>query len=134
MMRSTLACLIGFAALCVASTASAEDLDTSKPLTCKLNGSAQCDAEAACIVVTLEQIDLSQDLQVDFANNQLASKGGERTSPIDDVDVLDGVLVLQGHQNGRGWTMVIDRTTGHLSAALAETAGAFVLAGECSAN
>ena len=131
MMRLNFTCLIGLAAICAATTASAENLDASKPLVCTLNGSAQCNAEAACIQVTLDQIDLSQELRVDFANRQLSSKLNERTSPIDDIDELDTVLVLQGHQNGRGWTMVIDRATGHLSAALAESAGAFVISGEC---
>ena len=134
MMRSNLALLIGIAMLLAASAAAAEGIDTSKQLTCKLNGSSQCDAAAACIAVTLDQIDLSDTILVDFANNRLASNAGERTSPIDDVDVLESVLVVQGHQNGRGWTMVIDRTSGHLSAALAETAGAFVLAGVCAAD
>jgi hypothetical protein len=46
--------------------------------------------------------------------------------------VLDAVLVLQGCQNGRGWTMVIDRETGHLSTALADALGAFVLTGACT--
>ena len=43
-------------------------------------------------------------------------------------------IVVQGHQNGRGWTMVIDRETGHLSATLTETPGAFILAGACLAE
>jgi hypothetical protein len=134
MMRSNLSCLIGLAAICLATAATAETLDASKPLTCMLNASAQCDTEATCIQVTLEQIDLSKDLRVDFANGLLSSKLDDRTSPIDDVDELDTVLVLQGHQNGRGWTMVIDRASGNLSAALAESAGAFVLSGECRAD
>jgi hypothetical protein len=134
MTRSNHVFLTGLAVLLAAGTASAEPLDTTKALTCTLNGSSQCDAVAACIPVTLEQIDLTDTLLVDFANNQLTSKANERTSPIDDVDVLETVLVVQGHQNGRGWTMVIDRETGHLSAALAEIAGSFVLAGDCAAN
>jgi len=133
-MRSNLVFLIGIAVSFAGPAASAEGLDASKQLTCTLNGSSQCDAEAACIPVTLDQIDLSDTIVVDFANGRLASKVNERTSPIDDVDVLEGVLVVQGHQNGRGWTMVIDRTSGHLSAALTETEGAFVLAGECAAD
>jgi hypothetical protein len=131
MMKSKLACLIGLTALCVAGVSAAQGLDTSKPLACTLSGSAQCNAEAACIDVTVEEINLSKDFRVDFENALLASETDERTSPIDDIDALDGVLVLQGHQNGRGWTMVIDRASGRLSAALVETAGAFVLAGEC---
>ena len=120
--------------LLAASAAAAEGIDTSKQLTCKLNGSSQCDAAAACIAVTLDQIGLSDTILVDFANNRLSSNADERTSPIDDVDMLESVLVVQGHQNGRGWTMVIDRTSGHLSATLAETEGSFVLAGECTAD
>lgn len=134
MMRSTRTLLICAALLFVAPTALAETLDGSKPITCKLDGSAQCDATASCIEVTLEQIDLADELRLDFQKQQIASKDAERTSPIDDVDVLDAVLVLQGHQAGRGWTIVIDRATGHLSAALAESAGAFVIAGECQAD
>jgi hypothetical protein len=44
------------------------------------------------------------------------------------------VLLIQGNRNGRGWTMVIDRVTGHLSAAVANADGAFVLAGACTAR
>jgi hypothetical protein len=47
------------------------------------------------------------------------------------VEVLDTVLVLQGYQSGHGWTMVIERGTGHLSAAITGAEGAYVLAGAC---
>jgi hypothetical protein len=134
MTRSTLTLLLGAALLLAGDGARAEGLDASKPIQCKLNGSAQCDAAASCIEVTLEQIDLADELTLDFENQRISSKDNDRTSPIDDVDLLETVLVLQGHQAGRGWTIVIDRTSGHLSAALAETAGAFVISGECSAD
>lgn len=134
MTRATLFVLIAAALPLAGNAALAEGLDAAKPITCKLNGSAQCDAAASCIDVTLEQINLAEELRLDFEKQQIASQGDERTSPIDDVDVLESVLVLQGHQSGRGWTIVIDRASGHLSAALAETAGAFVIAGECTAD
>jgi len=134
MTRATLSLLIGAALLLTGDAAPAEGLDASQPLRCDLNGSAQCDEAASCIDVTLEQINLSEVLHLDFEKQLISGKDAERTSPIDDVDVLDTVLVLQGHQAGRGWTIVIDRASGHLSAALAETAGAFVIAGECAAD
>ena len=134
MTRRNLAGLVGLAVLLLAAAAPAEGLDDSNSLTCTLNSSSQCDAEAACIGVTLEQINLSGAFRVDFAGAKLASLNDERTSPIDDVDVLPEVLVVQGHQDDRGWTLVIDRTTGHLSATLAEREGAFVLAGECQTD
>lgn len=115
-------------------TLRAEVLDTAKPLLCSVTEAAECDGVAACTDVTLEQIDLPPLWRVDFAGKQLASKDGARTSPIAAIETLDTVLVLQGHQNGRGWTLVVERATGHLSASAADAEGAHVLAGSCTAE
>jgi hypothetical protein len=50
------------------------------------------------------------------------------------VETQDAVLLLQGHQSGRGWTLVIERATGHLSASAADAEGTFALAGSCTAE
>ena len=118
----------------LASAAQAEGLDTSKPLSCALAEAAECDGLAQCSDVTLEQVELPGAWRIDFAEKQLASEDGKRTSPIGAVEVLDAVVVLQGHQNGRGWTLVIERATGHVSATVADAEGAFVLAGGCRAE
>jgi hypothetical protein len=112
----------------------AEGLDTSKSLQCALAEAAECDEAAECSDVTLEQIELPGVWRIDFAAKQLVSTDGQRTSPIHAVEALDAVVVLQGHQNGRGWTLVLDRATGHLSGAVAGAEGAFILAGGCSAE
>ena len=127
--RVSLLVLLGFG-----SGAQAEGLDTSKPLSCALAEAAECDEVAQCSDVTLEQVGLPGAWRVDFAAKQLASEDGQRTSPIGAIETLDAVLVLQGHQNGRGWTLVIERATGHLSATVADAEGVFVLAGGCSAE
>ena len=112
----------------------AEGLDATKPLTCALAQAAECDEMARCSEVTLEQIGLPGGWRVDFAAKQLVSGDGQRKSPISAIDALETVLVLQGNQNGRGWTMVVERATGHLTATLADLEGVFVLAGGCSAE
>ena len=112
----------------------AEGLDATKPMTCALAEVAECDEMAHCSEVTLEQIDLPGGWRVDFAAKQLVSMDGQRKSPISAVEALETVLVLQGLQNGRGWTMVVERATGHLTATLADLVGVFVLAGGCSAE
>jgi len=131
MKRSSLSFLIAFLALAPGS-ARAESLDASKSLLCSISEAAECDGVAACTDVTLEQIDLPPLWRVDFAARQLASQDGQRTSPIAALETQDAVLVLQGHQNARGWTLVIERATGHLSASAADAGGAFVLAGSCT--
>jgi hypothetical protein len=132
--RSNLLLLFGAVALALSATAQAEGLDGSQPLVCDLVEAAQCDGVAKCTDVTLEQIHLPPVWQVDFTASQIATPDAERTSPIAAVEVLEAVLVLQGHQRGHGWTMVIDRGTGHLSAALAGAEGAYVLAGACTSD
>jgi hypothetical protein len=134
MKRSNLVLLIGAGVFVFAANARAEAFDGSTPLVCGFAEAAQCDGAATCTDVTVEQIDLPPIVHVDFAGSRLAAPDDERTSPIAAVEALDAVLVLQGHQNGRGWTMVIDRATGRLSATLADAEGAFVLAGVCSAR
>jgi hypothetical protein len=119
--------IFGFAA-----AAHADPLDASKPLDCALAEAAECDGVAACSDVAVAELEVPEVVRVDFATRQLASPDGARTSPIAAVETLETSLVLQGHQNGRGWTMVIDRATGHLSATIADADGAIVLAGACS--
>lgn len=109
----------------------AEGLDTSRSLRCALAEASECDEAAECSDVTLEQIELPGAWRIDFAAKQLVSTDGQRTSPIHAVETLTGVVVLQGHQNGRGWTMVVARETGHLAATITDAEGVFVLAGGC---
>jgi hypothetical protein len=121
-------------ALGLSGAAGAQGLDTSKPLHCALAKVAECDEQAACSDVTSEQVELPAAWRVDFAAKQLVSPDGQRTSPIAAVELLEGALVLQGHQNGRGWTLVVDRASGQLSGSISSVEGAFVLAGGCSAE
>lgn len=132
MRRSAL--LSTLALLALASAARADGLDTSKPLSCALAKASQCDGVAQCSDVALADIDLPELVNVDFAGKQLASPDRQRTSPILVIEALDAVLLLQGNQNGRGWTMVVERATGHLAATITDVEGVFVLAGACTAQ
>ena len=121
-------------ALGLAGAAGAQGLDASQPLRCALAQAAECDEQAACSEVGFEQIELPDAWRIDFASKQLVSLDGQRRSPISVIELLDGVLVLQGHQSARGWTLVVERASGHVSGTIASAEGAFVLAGGCSAE
>ncbi|HET6304726.1 MAG TPA: hypothetical protein VFG80_08085 [Myxococcota bacterium] len=135
MMRPTLlgAGILAASVVVLAPPVPAEDLDASRPLHCALAEAAQCDRAARCGAVTLEEVDLPGAVRIDFAGKQLASDDGQRTSPIAALEVGEAVLVLQGHQNGRGWLAVVERATGHLTATVADAEGSFVLSGGCAA-
>jgi hypothetical protein len=124
--------LIGVAVL-LSVDASAGDLDASQPLTCDLVEAAQCDG-AKCKPVSFPQINLPPVIRVDFAENRINTEDGQRRSPITTVEERDAVLLLQGHEGERGWTLVIERATGALSVALADAEGGFVVTGACVAD
>lgn len=134
MRRPALLLLAAAGCLAVCGSARAEGIDGSTPLVCDLVQAAQCDGMARCEAVTLDEIGLPPVLHIDFAKSQLATVDEQRTSPIKAVEKLDNVVVLQGNQNGRGWAIVLDRATGHLSASVAGAEGAFVVAGACTAR
>jgi len=132
--RSKLFFLVLGAAALLTANASAEGLDTSQPLLCDLTEAAQCDGSAKCTPVSFEQIDLPPVIQVDFEERQIESEDGQRRSPIASFETLGAVLMLQGRQEGRGWTLVIERATGALSVALADAEGGTVVTGACIAR
>lgn len=133
MRRSTLFFLVLGAAALVVQSAIAEGLDASQPLTCDLVEAVQCDG-AQCMPVTFEQIDLPPVIRVDFAEKQIETEGGDLRSPITTVETSDADLLLQGYEGSRGWTLVIERATGALSVAIADSEGAFVVTGACLAD
>jgi hypothetical protein len=113
--------------------AGAEPLDMARPLQCVPTEIAQCDLAAQCERVEIAEADVPPLFRVDFGAKLVASADGARTSPIRAVDVAEDVLVVQGSQNGRGWSLVVERATGLMSASIAEREGSFALAGTCSA-
>jgi hypothetical protein len=116
----------------VPGLSSASDFDGEQGLVCTFESAAECDTDAQCATSSIGEIDLPESIGVDFKAHRLRSPNGQRTSPIDAMSVDESVLVAQGNQNGRGWSMVIDRATGHMTGTIVEIEGAFILTGTCA--
>jgi hypothetical protein len=115
-----------------AGLSSASDFDGEHALVCTFDSAAECDTDAQCTTVNAGEIDLPESIGVDFKARRLRSPDGQRTSPIDAMAVSDAVLIAQGNQNGRAWSMAVDRATGKMTGAITDTEGAFVLTGSCA--
>ena len=113
-------------------SAAAEGFDGKGALVCDLAAVGQCDGGAQCADVTFQQIDLPPVFEVDFSQKVLHSEDDRRTTPIEDVELSEQALLLQGRQNGRGWSIAIGRTDGRMTATIAEVAGAMVVSGACT--
>ena len=68
-------------------------------------------------------------VRVNVSQKVLSSVDGARTTPIIAVQRANGRLMMQGMQNNRAWSMVINEENGRFSATVAEDDGAIVLSG-----
>ena len=122
--------------LAVSSAAAAADFDGSRNLLCVATDATQCEGAGDCGRVAVEEINLPRFVNVEFKQKRLRGTmlgGEEHTTAIQNVQTpADGRTILQGAENGRGWSMTIDPITGDMSVAIAGDDIGFILFGVCT--
>ncbi len=121
--------------LAVSSAAAAADFDGSRNLLCVPTDATQCEGAGDCDRVAVEEINLPRFVNVEFKQKRLRGTllgGEEQTTEIQNVQNPGGRVILQGAENGRGWSMTIDQTTGDMSIAIAGDDIGFILFGVCT--
>ncbi len=129
-------------AVCLGVTApgfaSAADFDGSRKLLCAPTDAIQCEGAGECERAEVEDLNIPKFLTIDFKEKKLTGtvEGGtvEEATKIQNVEKLENQTVLQGIQNGRGWSIVIDAVSGDMSAAIAGDDISFVLFGVCQVH
>jgi len=127
--------LMALALLCLILTplsSSAGPFDGSVPLLCAVIQVVECDAGGECYPVQPEIANIPRFLKVNFKNKTISAteeSGRKDTSRIKNIERVNGNLILQGSENGRGWTMVISEETGKLSATVSDDQAGFVVFG-----
>jgi len=106
--------------------------DGSVPMLCSPTIVTECGAEGDCQRRTAASVNLPQFLKVDVKAMKVQSEETGRDSPIRNVEHQDGNLIIQGGQNGRGWTMTISEDRGLMSGAVTAAGEGFVLFGACA--
>ena len=108
--------------------------DGSAPLLCALMEVMECEATSDCQRTTAENVNLPPFVKVNFVEKTLSgADNDDRQAVAESVQHADGRLVMQGGQQGRGWSLVILKDTGKLSAVVADGDAAFVIFGACTA-
>jgi len=109
--------------------------DGSVPLLCAAMTVLECEETGECLRSTAESVNLPQFVKINAQQQTLSAAGkGEVTTPIKRLEHLDGRLILQGGEAGRGWNLVITEETGKLSAAIVDEGGTFVIFGACTSQ
>jgi hypothetical protein len=112
----------------------AGDFDGSKPLLCAVTETVECTPDSECLRGEAESIDMPAFLKIDFAKKTISGTrqdGSVRTTEIKIMERVDGNLILQGVQNGKGWTMVISEATGKATITASDNQVGFVVFGAC---
>lgn len=123
--------------LCIVSSplAMAADYDGSVPLLCVPIQEIECKSQGNCQSTTVQSMNLPQFIRVDFKNKRLSGTledGNEVTTAIQNSQSIEGKTILQGAENGRGWSVVITEESGKMTASIADEQVAFVLFGACA--
>jgi hypothetical protein len=114
----------------LALPAVAADFDGTKPFICSVIDTNDCALGTACIHGIAEDLNLPQFLKVDFAARQLSARG--RTAPIQNAAQVNGMLVIQGTQDRRSFSITVAEDTGALVGAIAGDGEGFVVFGACT--
>jgi hypothetical protein len=111
----------------------AASFDGSVPLMCAVIQVMECDAGGECHRRTAQGVNLPTFIKLDFAKKTMSGAGGDqRTAPIGSFERSNGRIIMQGGQEGRAWSLVIDGGTGSMSAGVVDHDFAFLVFGACT--
>ncbi len=104
------------------------------PLVCVPSEELECVSHEKCRSDVIESLHLPQFIKVDFAAKEMSGtwEGQQETATIGNSQRSGGRVILQGIQQGRGWSMVIVEETGRMTFSFAGDDVAFIVFGPCT--
>lgn len=113
-----------------------------QPLLCSLSGFMQCEMDADCVRVSPESINAARFLEIGFDKQSIEARlladDEPRITRYERSETMGDLLVLQGAEGevqartgGLGYSITINKTTGHLTMAAAGNRVGFVVFGTC---
>jgi hypothetical protein len=115
-----------------AGPAAAADFDGTKPLVCAVTTIMECDAGQCDRYAPPDAPPGAPAFfKIDVGAKTITASAGRKSILMTTLHV-NGRLVLQGGENGRGWSATIDEDTGVMSAAVVDEDHTFSLFGACT--
>ena len=121
----------------VSGQALAENYDGGAPLICASIDTVQCHSEGECVSGTAAHVNLPQFFRVNFQEEIVRARrvdGTERSSKIERLRHDAGHIILQGAEEGLGWSLLIDEVSGQMTITASGDGEAFVVFGACTAD
>lgn len=104
------------------STVQGEDLSGADNVICAPARIEICANDGSCVSALPWEVNVPQFILVDFEEELLSTTEASerpRATEIDSLKREDGVAYLQGVENGRAYSIVINETTGFMTVAVA---------------
>lgn len=121
------------AVLSLPALVAAENFDGSKPFLCAVTEILECYENEGCTKETTQATRAPEFLHFDLKKKTLTAHTDNepRTSKIQSSVQHESVLVVQGYENLRSWTVTVTSESGEMSGAVAGEEIAFVIFGNC---
>jgi len=132
-----------FAAACmtaattmVSTAVSAGPMDGSKNIVCAVADVVGCSETGQCAEGSARSFELPRFLIMDAGKKAIraAYEAGHKdlSSPVKNMETSGDHLILQGVENGRGWSIAINTKDGKMSASGVGDAVGFLVFGSCT--
>lgn len=115
-------------------SALAQSADGVDPLICAVIDTLQCEAGAACLEGDAQALNVPSFVRLSLADKTIRGtrpNGESLNTVIGNITRDEGVLLLQGVENGRGWSMAITEATGRMVLTASGDNNAFIVFGAC---
>lgn len=109
--------------------------DGSSPLLCVPIEVFDCGANEGCFESSAETVNLPQFIRIDFEKKMASGTlvdGSVREVGIERMERENGMLVLQGGQEGRGWSVTVGEETGKMTLTASGDRFGFIVFGACT--
>jgi hypothetical protein len=113
----------------------ADDVSGADFVLCSSAQATLCSADGSCESGPPWNWNIPEFIEIDFKANKLGTteaSGENRTTAIKYVERTDGTIFLQGAEQGRAFSFVIDEKTGMLSVAVARDGVTVSVFGACT--
>jgi hypothetical protein len=126
---------LSYAAIVLATSltavVAADEFDGRVPLVCTAEQAHDCLPAANGCKRLEPQTDIAPIFKIDYAKKEVRSPYRTATLPILRTSVNQDSLVMQGGDLLVAWSALIDKKTGALTVAIADSQGAYVAFGQC---
>jgi hypothetical protein len=119
----------------VASAAFADNIENSDRLLCSTSRVVVCFEGDECFEMPAWEMNVPQFVVVDEKKLKISAtkaSGENRSTPIRTWQRDEGIIIFQGIENGRAFSVVIDELTGILTAAISRDGSSVSVFGACT--